>query len=583
MKKLYVVIIILSGAMSLAGAACAEIPDMGNINVKDFGAKGDGNTDDTAAIKAAFTALGERNMSSRPPKELGGLGYSVFPEIIFPAGRYSISDTIDITGTVIRGMGYAAIIQSNPEKDIFYCSNAWRMTITGLTFIGGKNQLNLGNNNTDTGMVTVDDCRFYYAGGVSAIMREKSLSTAFIVENCVFAYNRQTLISHCDHTVLRDSWITTGDTMHKQAAIENRGWFMNIENILGVPIATGIDQRWIDNYGHKLTVKAFRFGAEFGGFTAVVNFRKYKNEAGGTWIIIEDSFANCLNNNKRLCAVYLEEVPNQVVVRDCVLSGMPAVKVSPELDLKTYFDGARPGMLRFDIADNLGEFNEALPEEMIQAARNRQPAPLEGQLHASETKAALAKAIAQVKAMKKDATLGEAYGHRQKTDPSEYVEFTPENSNWDLSDFMDASSTRNSEYLAMAQAGGNILFLRRIKAKWPHVIVRGVEIDLDKTPWLTWKQKDTGVPAGFAVKLIHKKSGNLAILTEQHRGSEFFKYYAYDLRKKFKLEGGIHTFDIKFYPLGLELHALSDTQTKASSHIEPGGYQVLDFLRAERE
>ena len=567
----------------MAGGALAENSDLGNINVKDFGAKGDGNADDTAAIKAAFAALAERNMSSRPAKELGGLGYSVSPEIIFPAGRYAISDTINITGTVIRGMGYAAIIQSDREKDIFYCPNAWRMTITGLTFIGGRNQLNLGNNNMDTGMVTVDNCRFYFASGVSAIMRENSLSTAFIVENCVFAYNRQTLISHCDHTIFRDSWITTSDTMREQATIENRGWFMNIENIIGVPIATGIDQRWIDNYGHKLTVKAFRFGAEFGGFTAVVNFRKYKNEAGGTWIIIEDSFANCLNNNKRLCAVYLEEVPNQVVVRDCVLSGMPAVKVSPELDLKTYFDGARPGMLRFDIADNLGEFNETLPEEMIQAAQNRKNRPLEGQLSESETEVALEKAVAEVKAMKQDVVVGESNGHRQKTNPADYIELTPGNSHWDLSDFMDATSTKNSEYLAMAEAGGDILFLRRIKAKWPHVIVRDVEIDLNKTPWLTWKQKDTGVPAAFAVKVIHKKSGNLAVITEQHRGSEFFKYFAYDLRKKFGLKGGTHEFDIKFYPLAMELHTLSETQKNASSHIEPGGYQVLDFLRAEKE
>jgi hypothetical protein len=560
--------------------AQVKLDAYGNINVRDYGAKGDGSTDDTEAVKAAFAAVGKRNMTARS----AGVYYTVFPEVIFPAGRYLISDTIPISGSVVRGLGDAAIIQKNPEKDIFHSGWAWRMTITGLTFIEGRTQLDLGNPNVDSGMVIVEKCKFYNSKGAAVVMREKSNSTDFLVKDCVFVTCEQTLISHCDHTVLRDSWITTGRTMNNKASIENRGWFMNIENIIGVPMAMGIDQRWIDNYGAKLTVKAFRFGGEFGGFTAVVNYTGYSREAGGTWVILEDCYANCLGNNKRLCAVYLEEVPNQVVVRDCVLAGVPAVKVSPKLDLSTYFDGAKPGMLRFDISGNVGEFSEALPEEMMEAAKKRKPAPIEGQMNEAETREALAKAAAEVRAMKKEAAApAESNGHRQKMRPADYAEFTPQNSNWDLEDFMDATRTRNSEYVAMAGAGDDVVFMRRVKGSWPHVIIRDLEIDLDETPWLTWKQRDTGKPAGFGVRAIHQESGNMVLLVETHSEGGFFNYYAFNLKEKFNLEGGVHKFSLKFYPLACQVHALSAEQKSIWSHLEPGEYQVLDFLRAEKE
>ena len=577
MKTLYAFLVLVALAMTVAGET---LDDSGNINVRRFGAKGDGKTDDTEAVRAAFAALAKRNMTDRAPED--GLYYSVFPEMIFPAGKYLVSDTIDITGAVIRGLGYAAIIQTDKEKDVFRSAHAWRMTITGLTFIGGRNQLDLGNANIDTGMVTIDDCRFYHANGVAVTMREKSNSTDLVIRNCLFAYNEQSLVSHCDHTVLRDSWITTGKAMNNKATIENRGWFMNIENIIGVPIARGLDQRWIDNYGSKLTARACRFGGESGGFTAVVNFTRFSNEAEGTWVVLEDCFVSSLSNNQRLCAVHLEAVPNQVVVRDCILVGMPAVKVSPKLDLQTYFDGAKPGMLRFDIGGNVGEFNDALPEAMIEAAKRRKPAPIQGQLNAAATKAALARAVAEVTALQSHDESEDEGDDNRAPGPADYVEFTPANSNWDLEDVMDATRTRNSEYLAMAETGGDVVFMRRVKGRWPHVIIRDLEIDVDQTPWLSWKQRDIGKPAGFAVRVIHQESGNMILLTEQ-LDDGFFTAWTFNLKEKFSLEGGVHRFSVKFYPLACRVHPLSAEQHDVWSHLEPGEYQVLDYLRSRRQ
>lgn len=62
-----------------ARALAARAADV--VNVKDFGAKGDGSTDDTTAINAAFTAA------------------SSTQTVVLPSGTYIVSDTISINGS----------------------------------------------------------------------------------------------------------------------------------------------------------------------------------------------------------------------------------------------------------------------------------------------------------------------------------------------------------------------------------------------------------------------------------------------------------------------------------------------------
>ncbi len=582
MRKTIMKLIITTFLLSNILIAQSTRDISGNINVKDFGAKGDGKTDDTKAIQAAFDTVKKYNMGGK----FYGLYYNVYPEVIFPAGKYIVSDTIKIAGSVIRGFGDAAIIQKKKEKDIFFSPRAWRMTIMGLTFLGGKNQLNLGNNNIDTGFIVVEKCKFYYSNGIAILTRKQTRSTDLVIKDCIFAYCEQVLVSHTDHTIFRDSWISTGHHMKNKAAIENRGWHMVIENILGVPIVNGVDQRWIDNYG-RLTCRSIRFGGEGGGFTAVVNYAKYTKECGGSWVIIEDSYINSLGNHNKKCAIYLEEIPNQVVIRNCVLAGMPAVKISDKLNLKTYFDGAKPGMIHFDISKNVGEFTNSLPKELIESAKKREiKTTIKGQLSISATRKALAQAVLEVKKFKEqNSSTGKFGTHIQKTNPTDYIELTPLNSIWDLNDYMDGTATRNSEYIAIATVNNDIILLRRAEGKWPHILIRNVKIDLDKTPYLTWKLKNTNnnTPAGFAVRVIHKKSGVALLLTEVFQKEHFYKYYAYNLKKLFGLTGGKHTFDIKFYVLACQTNQLNNEQNKIWTTAKPGEYLVLDFIRIEKE
>jgi len=76
---------VLMTGISPEAAAQAALP--GYFNVKDYGAKGDGSTDDTAAINNAIAAAAIYN---------GASGAVVY----FPTGQYEISSTIDLPNRV---------------------------------------------------------------------------------------------------------------------------------------------------------------------------------------------------------------------------------------------------------------------------------------------------------------------------------------------------------------------------------------------------------------------------------------------------------------------------------------------------
>jgi len=74
-----------------------SIPYSGEVNVKWFGAVGDGTTDDTAAIQAAIDSLGtytwKGSAAATEAQATGGL-------VFFPSGKYKISSTIWLPGNI---------------------------------------------------------------------------------------------------------------------------------------------------------------------------------------------------------------------------------------------------------------------------------------------------------------------------------------------------------------------------------------------------------------------------------------------------------------------------------------------------
>ena len=114
------------------------------VSVKDFGAVGDGATDDAAAVQAAFTA------SSR---------------IYFPPGKYKLS--VNIAKTMANAIDSFTVVGAGPDKTILFWPNA--NGGLSITYAGGLNN-----------SVTLSDfsCTTAQAGGGTAINLFNSVSNA---------------------------------------------------------------------------------------------------------------------------------------------------------------------------------------------------------------------------------------------------------------------------------------------------------------------------------------------------------------------------------------------------------------------
>ncbi|RMG07553.1 MAG: hypothetical protein D6735_02625, partial [Acidobacteria bacterium] len=91
----------LSGSKEILYNWIANKPESGIYNVRDFGAKGDGLTDDTLAIRSAIAFITTRN---------GGI-------LQFPEGDYIVTSPIVLpSGITIQGVG--SLATGSPTNNI---------------------------------------------------------------------------------------------------------------------------------------------------------------------------------------------------------------------------------------------------------------------------------------------------------------------------------------------------------------------------------------------------------------------------------------------------------------------------------
>lgn len=281
------------------------IPDnsLGIINVKDFRsfdhaaicAQGDGKTDDTVAIQAAAEIARKQTVGFQPE---GGSWLGSSPLLYFPAGHYVISDEIRLGGFAnIASDAMAIIEQRGVGKKTFVFHDGFTISIRGIRFLKGSNQIYVDNKNINGTMINIDQCEFQlssdYAVYTNGTEKEDDyhMSANVMITKCKFMRCRKVLRNVCDYAILRDSWVQ----IEWQNFDKNSAAFLNIcgesgcpvlmfDNVIGVPVFGsrgpkgdnlengGIDNvRWVDNYGSFLAYKS-RFGGEFGGIPIVHHF-----------------------------------------------------------------------------------------------------------------------------------------------------------------------------------------------------------------------------------------------------------------------------------------------------------------------
>jgi hypothetical protein len=419
MAQCLTMMMIAAGCLCGRGAESVSAPDAktraappvqtGSLNVKDFGALGDGKHDDTDAVQRCLLEAG----SSKYPVIFGG--HVPAPEVYFPEGVYIVSRTLLVPpcGGNREGLSFinlrgdrAVIRQTNPSHDIFYFRLAYRNLIEGLTFEGGRRQLKIWTKNRDKAHIIIRDCVFrgssdfavddqlrvngeilrpdwsshimepYHdlsdgAGLPLLSARDENqwrvcgyVSTGMRISRCVFKRCMGALSIWDDWALVDNCKIETNPDMSGPAILD--GGTLILENIEGIGhVNPKKDQWWITLDSRRTMYPGF------GNASVDLRNVRLKTDSDTGWCVIrnEAQFKHgCLTAiHASDCVfqaaapggpavVHLMEIPNQIVVRDCrEMSGKDAALISwgqsfPE----SYFKTADENSLAFLFAGNNG-------------------------------------------------------------------------------------------------------------------------------------------------------------------------------------------------------------------------------------
>lgn len=360
------------------------------ISVKDFGAVGDGSTDDTSAIQAALTYITSQTTAGATTSGALTTSYSGnTPRLHIPKGTYKITSALTL-GSYLEVEGDQAIIkQYTDTADIFVC-DAYQLRIMGVQFVGGRYQISFYNQNTNSTMVAIENCQFflsrnYAINSYSSHATYTHLSTDLSIYKCRFIACNKVLNNCCDSAVIDNCWIQVDKVNFtaSSAAIQNKGASvadpdaltrLHIRDSFMIPAigVEGVDRinnaRWIDNYG-SFSATHTRFGGEDAGMAIL--FHLGAPNTTYPWITTEAIFTECTlyagpDARSDSCVVGIQgQIPNRVVIRNCTGPvGKPYIANLSSTNIPTYMTAYETATSRkaydwfkIDITDAIHDIN----------------------------------------------------------------------------------------------------------------------------------------------------------------------------------------------------------------------------------
>ena len=284
------------------------------VSVKDFGAVGDGVTDDTNAIRACIAAASAAVQAGTGgiygPVGSTAISSGSAPTVYFPNGVYKVTDYL--TANTNQAVNYLQFVGENsiivPSADTIrvFGGIGYMVTFAGLTFRGGAYAISLKSANVDTTTVKISNCEFINQVQYSVETDLTSNSTLLTIENCKFIMNDNTVpcgmlnLQTADFVSVTDCWVS-GFTSTIPIVNKTQLWMKTVYCIPN----TGLTH-WIENYG-SVFLDSCVFSGEDGGHPVVKNYAATDTTyaVGASQVKI----VNCLTQSSTYI-VELYELPN---------------------------------------------------------------------------------------------------------------------------------------------------------------------------------------------------------------------------------------------------------------------------------
>ncbi|UOF77229.1 pectate lyase superfamily protein [Caudoviricetes sp.] len=254
----------------LAGRFLRIVPD--RVIPQMWGAKGDGVTDDSAAIQA-FVDYIEANRSF---VNNGFSGSASVGYCDFAAAVYRLSTTINVS-SYITLTGQRALFKPDSGVDCFTFESSYQNRIDNIVIIGGRWGLVFETGNVDTSTITIENCEFQDQTSGHIQTSALSASTLFRIKHCKF-YNNSSSSSFIGIDLMGGNlhltacWVTTAQKFIRNGdGLTGQGGTVILDDLFGVPRYAGNGGvTWVDNSASVL-MRDCRFGGEADGAILVCN------------------------------------------------------------------------------------------------------------------------------------------------------------------------------------------------------------------------------------------------------------------------------------------------------------------------